>query len=90
MRQHKEKSYANALGGPGMHLLHTKVAVFRPELRDVLAIFRLEHRDGIGKIEDADLLAPGDGHACKALWVAGAGGLRRRDRDSARHPKQNG
>ena len=61
-----------------MHLLHTKVAVFR-----------LEHRDGVGKIEDADLLAPGDGHACKALWVAGAGGLRRRDRDSARCPKQD-
>ena len=58
-RQQKEKSYANALGGPGMHLLHTKVAVF-------LSTFRLELRDGVGKIEDADLLAPGDGHAWKA------------------------
>ena len=45
-----------------MHLLHTKVAVFR-----------LEHRDGVGKIEDADLLAPGDGHACKALSIVGRG-----------------
>ena len=59
--------------------------------KDALAstVGRLELRDSTGQIKNTDLLAPGDGHACKALWVAGAGGLRRRDRDSARYPKQD-